>query len=98
MPAVPLAELIQADLDPATLDALFTDLAALCDVREVTLKGAADHLAGTTAVTLAEAQAALTAGRIRGAQIRYGYQGEVWWDTLLRLPQGVRLVRMRAPW
>lgn len=92
-----LAELVQADLDAATLDALERDLAALTTVLDVQVKGAAATYAAGTGTALAEALAALRAGAVRGVQLRYAYQQEVWWDTLLRTPAGVRLVRMRAP-
>lgn len=92
-----LAELVQAELDAATLDALERDLATLTTVLDVQVKGAAATYAAGTGTALAEALAALRAGTVRGVQVRYAYQQEVWWDTLLRTPAGVRLVRMRAP-
>lgn len=90
-----LPELQDQRLDEATVAALFDDLAALATIVEVRLK-AGPRRAEAGAVTLAEARAAWEAGEVRGVQVRYTYAGDVWLDTLLRGPDGVRLVRMRA--
>lgn len=86
--------LTTADLDPATLDALFSDLTGLTEIDEVLVKGAATAYAGRSG--LAEARRAL-AGGARGIQIRYRWEGEAWLDTLLRTPLGIRLVRTPLP-
>lgn len=85
-----LPPLHRADLDPATLAALFADLGALATIDAVRVKGAA------AACTLAEAQDALTAGAA-GVQIRYRWGGSAWLDTILRTPTGLRIVRMPIP-
>lgn len=92
----PLPDLQDQVLDDATVAALFRDL-ALVAVLEVRLKAApgAHVLPGT--VTLAEARAAWESGAVRGVQVRYGWEGRVWFDTLLRTPAGARLVRMQEP-
>ncbi|MEK7415377.1 MAG: hypothetical protein AAB263_18880 [Planctomycetota bacterium] len=91
---IPLAELTSAELDAATLAALFADIGSLTIVDEVLVKGSATAYAG--AAGLSEAQQLLAAGAI-GLQIRYRWQGEAWWDTLIRTQHGYRLVRSRAP-
>lgn len=95
--SIPLARLTTADLDAATLAALFSDLSTLVEIDEVLIKGDALGYAGADAgaTGLAEAQRALADGA-RGVQIRYRWAGAGWLDTLLRSPGGVRLVR--APW
>jgi hypothetical protein len=45
-------------------------------------------------VSLAEALEQLSSGTALGAQLRYSYKGADWWDTLLRTPNGFRLVRI----
>ncbi len=90
----PLPTLTSADLDPATLEALFADLEALADIEEVQIKGASATRAGLT--DLAEARRALAYGA-HGVQIRYRWEGQGWLDTLLRTPGGLRLVRSPAP-
>jgi hypothetical protein len=93
--SIPLAELTTADLDAATLDELFADIANQTTVDEVLVKGAATAYAGTSGLDEARSQ---FLGGARGLQIRYRWQGEAWWDTLVRLGDGrIRLVRTRAP-
>ena len=91
---IPLAELTSAEIDAATLAAVFADIGSLTVVDEVLVKGSSTAYAG--AAGLAEAQQLLAAGAL-GLQIRYRWQGEAWWDTLIRTPRGHRLVRCRAP-
>lgn len=92
-----LPALQQTHLDPATLAALFRDLAVCAEVMSVLPKWAAQS--GTTRteaqpIPLDAAQAGLTDGTLRAAQIRYRFENRSWCDTLLRLPDGVRLVRI----
>lgn len=86
-----MSPLTTADLDPATLAALFADLADLTEIDEVLIKGATSSHAGTAG--LAEARLALDSGAARAIQIRYRWAGQAWLDTLMRTPGGVRLVR-----
>ena len=83
-------QLTSADLDPATIEALFADLTALAEIDEVLIKGTATTYAGQAG--LAEARRALANGA-RGIQISYRWEGTAWLDTLMRTPDGVRLVR-----
>jgi hypothetical protein len=96
-PAEPLPALQDALLDADTLEALFHDLAGLVEIEEILLKGEPRSHALERPVSLEEARAALKQGAVLGAQIRYRYQGSAWWDTLLRTPQGIRLVRIQPP-
>lgn len=86
--------LTQAILDRATLDALFEDLRVCTRLRSIIPKLAAGVYAENEQLDLAAARTGLLAGRFRGVQIRYAYQGQEWCDTLLSTPQGVRIVRM----
>lgn len=85
-----MSPLTTADLDPATLAALFADLEELTEIDEVLIKGAASSHAGVAG--LAQARLALDNGA-RAIQIRYRWAGKAWLDTLIRTPNGVRLVR-----
>lgn len=90
-----LPDLQDQILDPATLDRLFTDLETSARVIGVVYKGepeAADARPGER--DLAAARRALDAGRVLGVQIRYVFAGREWWDTLLPVAGGVRLVRI----
>ena len=86
-----MSPLTTADLDPATLAALFADLEALTEIDEVLIKGAASSHAGVAG--LAQARLALDNGGARAIQIRYRWAGKAWLDTLMRTPNCVRLVR-----
>lgn len=84
----------RAELDAATLAALFADLAGLCTVHEVRIRHARG--ASPTDSSLAGAQEALAAGSASGVQIRYVWHGEAWCDTLVPSGNGARLTRIKA--
>ena len=48
-------------------------------------------------LTLAAAWESLVERTVRGVQVRYRYDGHEWTDTVLCVPGGYRLVRMRVP-
>ena len=95
-PSLPLPPVQQAPLDPATLAALFRDLAACTQVLAVTPRRAGPPQRETplTTISLAQAAAGLQSGEFRGVQIRYRYEGQNWCDTLMARPDGIRLVRI----
>ncbi len=93
-PAPQLPALTQAVLDPATLDALFRDLATCTEILSVHPKASPGAHVGETAITLPAARAGLLAGEFRGVQIRYRYESKEWCDTLLASPGGIRIVRI----
>jgi hypothetical protein len=90
----PLPQLQDALLDPEMLERLFQDIQRCGVVQEVLLKGGAVARASEQSVPLPEALAALREGRVLGVQIRYGYDGSNWWDTLMCTPKGIRLIRI----
>jgi hypothetical protein len=90
----PLPQLQDALLDPETLEQLLQDIQRCTVVKEVLLKGGALAMASEQSVPLAEASEALREGRVLGVQIRYWYDGADWWDTLMRTPKGIRLIRI----
>ena len=97
MADITLPDVYQADLDEEAYHALLADLASL-DALEVAVKHTAQQRSEEgRAWTLAEARAALDEGRVRALQVRYAHEGQVWIDTLVRTPSGVRLVRIAAP-
>ncbi len=93
-PAPQLPALTQAVLDPATLDALFRDLAACTEILAVVPKTAAQTMTAPVPIDLATARAGLASGQFRGVQVRYRYESKEWCDTLMATPAGVRLVRL----
>ena len=97
-PTRPLPELHEGLLDAAGVAALFRDVEALTDLREVITKGGPAVRAHGAGVRLAEALDLLCSGRTRGVQLRYHHGSEEWWDTILALPSGFRVVRIRQDW
>lgn len=88
-------ELYQSELSPEQLAALQIDLTELTEILATLPKGGSLEMAPNTTLPLDEGIAQLTCGAIHGLQIRYRYDGDEWWDTLLRTPRGVRLVRRK---
>jgi hypothetical protein len=85
-----------AEIDHDKLRELFTDVEALGERLEIVLKRAPEaHVERAPCVSLAEALEQLSSGAALGAQLRYSYKGADWWDTLLRTPDGFRLVRIQ---
>jgi hypothetical protein len=93
-----LPPLHEGMLDAAGLGALFGDLGALAEVMEVITKGGAVDRATPGRLTLATAEELLRTGAVRGVQVRYRYEDAEWWDTILALPQGFRVVRIQQEW
>jgi hypothetical protein len=93
----PLPEVQVADLDGATFEAYFADLEECADVRSITLKSGPETRAEEPQVSLEQAHLLLIVGSIRGAQIRYLFDGVAWIDTLVAQGESVRLVRVADP-
>jgi|CXWL01.1.fsa_nt_gi hypothetical protein len=90
-----LPALQQTVLDIATTDALFRDLAACTQIHAVIPKYVRSAHTGPGSLTLEQARTRLAAGLLLGVQIRYGYEGHTWCDTLMQRPAGLTLVRIR---
>lgn len=90
----------EAVLDEAGVDALFADLAAAATLLGIATRGGARTRAvepeapGDLPGALVAARAGLRDGRHAGVQVRYRHGDQEWWDTLLRGPDGVRLIRI----
>lgn len=91
-----LPELQDAMLDDTSLGLLLSDLSEHAEVLEIRTKGGATATAEQVS-DLTSAASLLKAGAVRAIQLTYVFDGEVWTDTLMRTPAGVRLVRMAAP-
>lgn len=77
-------------VDAATVGQLFFDLEHAARVFTV--------LYGTetgNASALGAARDAILSGSTRRVQVRYTYLGEEWWDTLMAVPEGLRIIRIR---
>lgn len=95
-PEISLPELQETLLDDATLEQLFFDVKHAAELIGVSLKGASQERAAETSSgdPLQQAKDALREGRVMGVQLRYRHGGREWWDTLMRVQGGVRLVRI----
>jgi hypothetical protein len=92
----PLATLVEAVLNDAQVEQLFSDLANHASVDGVLAKSGPREHAGTGNLDLAEAKRQLLSGAVRALQVRYRFDGTEWSDTLLRVPGGVRIVRCKC--
>lgn len=90
-----LVELQDAILDAETLECLFRDLELCTEILGVTPRRARNQMVPDVNITLTDAKTLLVSGAVSGLQIRYRYEGAEWWDTLMRIPTGIRLVRIR---
>lgn len=84
-----------AVLDEEQLKALFRDLRALAQVDEIIVKDRPGMVEDAQRVTLDEAERMLSERSVRGVQVRYRHGGAHWFDTLMPVDSGVRLVRIR---
>ncbi|AWV89974.1 hypothetical protein [Bradymonas sediminis] len=92
-----LPEINQGLLDAATLAQYYQDL-ELTRVFGVMVKGGPERYANEQSVPLETARQLLADGLCHGIQIRYIWQDEEWWDTLVGTGDGVRLVRIKHAW
>lgn len=93
MPAMP--PMSDAVLDDAALACLFRDIGELAQVDEIIIKHRPGHVNDAQQVTLKEAHDLIRSRQVKGVQIRYRHDGAHWWDTLMPIGEGVRLVRVR---
>lgn len=86
----------EAMLDDAALRALLRDIRALTEVDDVIVKRGPGRVGDDAgAHTVDDAERLLRERAVRAVQIRYRHDGARWWDTLMLVPEGVRLVRVR---
>lgn len=82
------------DLDAEGVRALVADLEAHAERLQVVPKAASRRFVLPERLPLQAATESLLAGELRGVQVRYVHQGQEWWDTLLALGSGYRIVRV----
>ncbi len=93
--AMKLPDIQQAVLDASTVEQLFADIRACAQVIEVLAKFGSRQHVREEPLTLDDAQRLLLEKSVRGVQLRYRYDGDLWWDTLMRVEEGFRLTRLR---
>ncbi len=89
-----LPELEEGLLDEAALRTLCEEILAHTELDQVLAKGPSGGHTPNKGWDLGEALEALIGAQVRGIQLRYRYQGKAWFDTILRSPDGYRVVRM----
>ncbi len=89
-----LPELHQTILSPEMLEALFADLEVCTEVLAVMPKAGPGYVTPED-IGLKEGQALLLDGTVRGLQIRYRYQNEEWWDTLINRDGPIHITRIQ---
>lgn len=93
---MPPVELVEGLVDESTLRQLFADLEACTVIHEILAKEAAHTMIRPgEQLNLADALPLLLQRAVRGIQIRYTYQDREWWDTVLPVPNGWRIVRIQ---
>jgi len=88
-------ELNDAMLSDEELLALFRDYRDSAQIGEILLKSGPGLVAPSERPTLEQAEELLRNRGVRGIQIRYRFAESSWCDTLMSLPHGVRLIRIR---
>ncbi|MCC6234953.1 MAG: hypothetical protein IT580_20080 [Verrucomicrobiales bacterium] len=93
-PPAPL--LTEGLVDEALLLRLVADLESCAEILEILAKSGPSTMSESgSRLGMREAFHLLTQRRLRALQVRYRYQGEEWWDSILALPVGFRVVRIR---
>ena len=93
--APPLPDVFMTVLDREQAERILDDIEHHAELLQVMRKSAARDHADEPSADLALARCFLGDEAQRGLQLRYRFRGEVWTDTLMRLPSGkLRLVRM----
>jgi len=90
----PLPELHQTVLTTETQAALFADLEACTEILAVMPKAGPGYVTPEE-IGLKEGEALLNEGALRGLQIRYRYQNEEWWDTLINRNDQIHITRIQ---
>jgi hypothetical protein len=91
-----MPEMREALLDPANVSELISDLSQLTRVLSVQCKTSSRSQAPMTSnISLEQAAECLLNGEVQAVQVKYFYEQYEWTDTLMRLPNGIRMVRCR---
>lgn len=93
--APPLPDVFMTVLEREQAERILDDIEHHAELLQVMRKSGARDLAEEPSADIALARCFLGDETQRGLQLRYRFRGEVWTDTLMRLPSGkLRLVRM----
>ena len=91
-------DVLEAYWDRDQVEALFADLKLGAKVTQVQVRtGAVSNRPQDSVMSLDEAREMLHDGVAKAIQIYYEYDGETWCDTLMPLPDTIRIVRTTVP-
>jgi hypothetical protein len=90
-----LPDLQNAVLDIATVDQLFRDIQQCTEVLEIIPKYSQHGYVPEGVISLSDARTLLINRQVRAVQLRYRYQEAQWWDTVMVVGEGFRLVRIQ---
>lgn len=91
---IDLPDVHEAFLDRETYESVLRDIATQTEVLDVLAKGASEEYAPEKDIGLDKARELFDAGIIRSFQMRYRWDGLEWRDTVMRTPEGVKIVRI----
>lgn len=92
--AIPLPELWQGYLDHQQLQQYVDDLETHAEIFSVQIKQSPQQMVTTEPGHLKASVVSVEAGDIFAVQLRYGYQGREWCDTLMKQGNATKLIRM----
>jgi hypothetical protein len=91
-------DVLEAYWDRDQVDALFADLKQGATVKQVQVRASSgDNRPEGSVTTLEQARELLDDGLAKAIQIFYEFGGETWCDTLIPLPDTIRIVRTTVP-
>lgn len=88
-------EIFEAHWDREQVKDLFNELRSGAEVIHVQVRTMSANGLENHAVTLDQAQQLLDDGGAKMIQIRYHFEGQGWCDTLMVMPQEIRIIRTR---
>ncbi len=91
---IPLPELWQGELDHQQLQQYADDLEKHAEIFSIQIKQSVHQMVTSEPGYLKASVASIEAGEIFAVQIRYGYEGREWCDTVMKRGNVTKLVRM----
>lgn len=92
-----LPELQDSMIDMGTFHQYINDL-SLAEILDVRLKGNEAIRAQDSNTDLVRGAVLFEGKDVSGMQIKYVYEGLEWWDTLMWVEAGIRLIRIAHDW
>lgn len=92
--SIPLPELWQGYLDHQQLLQYVDDLETHAEIFSIQIKQSPHQMVTSEPGYLKASVAGVESGDIFAVQVRYGYQGREWCDTLMKHGDAIKLIRM----